>query len=71
MSMTYGADSADGNTGADIRSGGSGARPLKVGFQDLAEGLIAAGLALPIPLQWALRGDVRPLAIGAHEAWAA
>ena len=71
MTLTHGANSAGGNTGADIGSGGSGARPLKVNFQDLAEGLIAAGLTLPAPLQWALRGDVRPLAIGAHEAWAA
>ncbi len=62
MSMIQGANATGGDTGA---------RTLRVGFQDLAEGLIAAGLALPAPLQWALRGDVRPLAIGAHEAWAA
>ena len=71
MSMTHGADSADGNAGADATGGKPGARPLRVGFQELAEGLIAAGLALPAPLQWALRGDVRPFAIGSHEAWAA
>jgi ProQ/FINO family len=71
MNMTQGAHAAGSNTGADIEGRGASARLLKVSFQDLAEGLIAAGLALPTPLQWALRGDVRPLAIGAHEAWAA
>jgi ProQ/FINO family len=46
-------------------------RTHKIGFQDLARQLAAAGLPLPVPLQRAVQGDVRPVAIGSREAWAA
>ena len=38
-------------------------------FAEIAAPLIAAGLPLPIPLQWALNGDSQPLALSTRTAW--
>ena len=46
-------------------------RIAKIGFQDLTRQLAAAGLPLPVPLTRAVQGDVRPVAVGSREAWAA
>jgi hypothetical protein len=58
-------------TPQDPPSRGERGPTAKIGFQDLARQLAAAGLPLPVPLQRAVEGDVRPVAIGAREAWAA
>jgi ProQ/FINO family len=55
----------------DSTERGEGGRTPKIGFQDLARQLVAAGLPLPVPLQRAVAGDVRPVAVGSREAWAA
>jgi hypothetical protein len=38
-------------------------------FAEIAAPLSAAGLPLPIPLQWALNGDPQPLALSTRTAW--
>ena len=38
-------------------------------YRDLAQRLIDAGLEIPAPLAWAIRGDIRPVAIGSKQSW--
>jgi sRNA-binding protein len=38
-------------------------------YRDLAQRLIDAGLEIPTPLQWAVKGDIRPVSIGSHKTW--